>query len=247
MCFIDRRTTLHCGESNFVFYEKAAKNDAVFTGVLYGTQCRPRGFIWIHINIVRRKGNSMDEETKRLIEEINSSPAGTFKLFRATEEEPEVEKSMNNMAELASRVAHAREANCLIEVISLRIQYQDLWLRIYFENRPYNSEKREQEFGRLLRQCFKLGLEEMLYDKIHNFNKDRVKAIHGYLIGVTTYEELSSVVAESDGLSEKLAEFVVRNSGEVVTEDFVNQHHNRGDRVYHIPRLLAHLKERPPI
>ncbi len=189
----------------------------------------------------------MDKETKRFIEEINSSPPGTFKLFRATEEEPEVEKSMNNMAELSSRIAHARKANCLIEVISLRIQYQDLWLRIYFENRHHDAERRQQEFGRLLRQCFKLGLEKTLYDKILKFNKDRVKAIHGYLIGVTTYEELSSVVAESDGLSEKLADFVVRNSGEVVTEDFVNQHHNRGDAVYHIPRLLAHLKERPPI
>jgi hypothetical protein len=189
----------------------------------------------------------MDDETKRLIEEIKSSPPGTFKLFRATEEEPEVEKSMKNMAELASRVAHARQANCLIEVISLRMQYQDLWLRIYFENRPHGAEKREQEFGRLLRQCFRLGLEKTLYDKIHKSNKDRVKAIHGYLIGVTTYEDLNSVVAESDGLSEKLAEFVLRNSGEVVTEDFVNQHHNRGDLVYHIPRLLAHLKVCLPI
>jgi hypothetical protein len=189
----------------------------------------------------------MDDQTRQLIEEINSSPPGTFKLFRATEEQPEVEKSMNNMAELASRVAHARKANCLMEVISLRIQYLDLWLRIYFENRPHNEKKRDQEFGRLLKQCFKLGLDETLYDKIHKFNKDRVKAIHGYLIGVTTYEELNSVVAESEGLSEKLAEFVVCKSGETVTVDFVNQYHNRGDAVYHIPRLLANLKERPPI
>lgn len=189
----------------------------------------------------------MNDQTRQLIEEINSSPPGTFKLFRATEEQPEVEKSMNNMAELASRVAHARKANCLIEVISLRIQYMDLWLRIFFENRPNAGEKREQEFGRLLKQCFKLGFDKGLYDKVHKFNKDRVKAIHGYLIGMTSYEDLNKVVTESEGLSEDVAEFVVINSGDIVTEDFVNQYHNRGDSVYHIPRLLEYLRGGPQI
>jgi hypothetical protein len=189
----------------------------------------------------------MNENTKHLIEEIKSSPAGTFKLFRATENEPEVERSMNNMNELANRVAHARKENCLIEVISLRLQYIDLWLRVFFENTPHDEKTRQQEFGRLLKQCFKLGLDKTLYDQIFKFNKDRVKAIHSYLIGLTTYDELNDVVAESDGLSEKLAEFVLCNSGEEVTSEFETQYHNRGDVVYHVPRLLGHLKTREEI
>lgn len=189
----------------------------------------------------------MDEQTAQLIEAINSSPEGTFKLFKTTEEEPEVERSMENRAELSNRIKTARAQNFLIEVISLRIQYMDIWLRIYFENVPPHEHVRQQEFGRLLRQCFDLGLEKNLYDAILKFNKDRVKAIHGYLLGLTSYSALEEVVKESDGLSERLAEFVVINSGEIVTQEFVNQHHNRGDAVYHIPNLLQNLKSREPI
>lgn len=188
----------------------------------------------------------MDEQTKQLVEAIESSPEGTFKLFHTTEEEPEVERSMANMEDLSKRITHAKNQNCLIEVISLRIQYMDVWLRVFFENVPH-EETRQQEFGRLLKQCFKLGLEKSLYDQIHKFNKNRVKAIHGYLIGLTSYDELEDVINESDGLSEKLAEFVVTNSGETVTSDFVNQHHSRGDTVYNIRNLLQNLQSRASI
>jgi len=177
---------------------------------------------------------------------IRAEPVGTFKLFRATEEQPEVEQAMANLAELAQRIRHARLANCLIEVISLRLQYMDIWLRVYFENTPH-QEARQQEFGRLLKQCFQQGLEKDLYDKIHKFNKDRVKAIHGYLVGVMKYDDLAPVVAESDGLSEALAEFVLVNSGEPVTIEFERQHHNRGDVVRHLPSSIAHLRTRDPI
>lgn len=188
----------------------------------------------------------MDEQTKSLIEAISSSPSGTFKLFRSTEGEPEVEKSMQNMNELVKRITHARNVGCLIEVISLRMQYLDVWLRIFFENVPH-SDKREREFGRLLKQCFKVGLNKNLYDRIYNFNKHRVNSIHGFLLGITTYEEMNAVLNESDGLSRELPEFVIANSGDIVTEEFANEHHNRGDMVYHIPNLLKHLRERPPI
>ena len=153
---------------------------------------------------------------------------------------------MANHADLAARIRHAKGQNCLIEVISLRIQYMDVWLRIYFENTPHSSA-REREFGRLLRQCFEIGLAKTLYDRLVQFNKDRVKAIHGYLLGLIAYDGLRDVVAESDGLAEELTEFVLLNSGEAVTENFEKQHHNRGDAVYHVPNLLAQLRSRPSL
>lgn len=185
-------------------------------------------------------------DTENLFAAIRAEPEGTFKLFRATEDQPEVEQSMANRSELAGRVRYARQANCLIEVVSLRLQYMDIWLRVYFENTPH-QEVRQQEFGRLLRQCLQLGLDKTLYDRIYKFNKDRVKAIHGYLVGVMKYDDLATVVAESDGLSEKLAEFVLINSGEPVTAEFERQYHNRGDAVRHMPSSLAHLRSREPI
>jgi hypothetical protein len=153
---------------------------------------------------------------------------------------------MANRSELAARIKHAKETGCFIEVISLRLQFIDLWLRVFYENTPH-QEPRQREFGRLLKQCLKQGLEKNLYDRIHAFNGDRIKAIHGYLIGVTTYEELRVVVETSEGLSEALAEFVVLNCGETVTDQFEHQHHNRGDTVYHVSNLLARLRSGAPL
>lgn len=153
---------------------------------------------------------------------------------------------MANQAELDARIRHAKASNCLIEVISLRLQYLDLWLRIFFENTPH-QEARQREFGRLLKQCLTQGLDKTLYDRIHKFNGHRVKVMHGYLIGLTTYQEIGAVTEESEGLSEAVAEFVLLNSGEVVTDEFQNQHHNRGDAVYNVPGLLGHLRSRPSI
>lgn len=185
----------------------------------------------------------MDQSTAQLIDAIKSSPPGTFKLFRATEENPEVEQSIANRQDLALRVRHARDSGCLIEVISLRLQYMDIWLRVYYENTPH-SEKREREFGRLLKQCLKQGLRKDLFEKIHQFNRDRVKAIHGYLVGLIAYDQLDNVIKESDGLSEDLTEFVLLNSGEAVTEAFATQHHNRGDAVYPVQSLIEHLRSK---
>lgn len=186
------------------------------------------------------------DSTFDLITNIRTSPPGTLKLYRATEDQPEVEQAMANRSNLAQRINHARQCSCFIEVISLRIQYMDMWLRVFFENTPH-TEVRKKEFGALLKQCFNSGFEKNLYDRIHNFNQHRINAIHGYLVGTTNYGEISKTVDESDGLSEALAEYVLLNSGEIVTEEFIKQHHNRGDMVFHIPNLLQDLRSRLPI
>src|SRR6266850_2756011 len=99
----------------------------------------------------------MSIDTEKLLRAIRSLPPGTFKLFRATEAQPEVEQSMANREDLSDRVCNARQAKCFIEVISLRLQYMDIWLRVYYENSSH-TEIREREFGRLLKQCFGVGL-----------------------------------------------------------------------------------------
>lgn len=148
-------------------------------------------------------------------------------MFRTLDIDPNVEQSMANMSELEGRIVHARRAGCLIEVVSLRLQYLDGYLRKYFNNTP-NGGRREREFGKLLKQCVQLGLEKSIYDRIVSFNKARVNAIHGYLTGAMVYTDLSVVLEASDGISEVLAEFVLLNCGEVVTPEFEKKHSNRG-------------------
>ena len=184
--------------------------------------------------------------TQDIIGAISSEPPGTFKLYRATEEQPEVEQSIRNMDEFAKRVKHAKASNCLIEVISLRLQYMDMWLRIFFENTPHH-EKRQQEFGRLLKQCLHKGLNKLLYDKIYKFNKERVNAIHGYLIGALKYDDLTKIISTTDGLSEDLTEFVILNSGTPMIENAEGGYYfNRGDRILCIPDTIYNLRSRDP-
>jgi len=187
-----------------------------------------------------------DAETADLLRLIREAPQGTFKLYRGTENEPEVEQSMANLAQLSDRIQCARSANCLIEVISLRLQHMDLWLRVFYENIPHDGQ-RQREFGRLLRQCFDAGLTKSLYDRVHAFNDHRILAIHGFVLGQTTYDELAAVVEESDGLAEALVEFVLLNCGEIVTAEFENQPHQRGDAVYNVPAMIQQLRSSPSI
>ena len=152
---------------------------------------------------------------------------------------------MANRAELSDRISHARLGGCFIEVISIRLQYLDLWLRTIFSN-TNQTDKRKREFGALLKQCKKY-LSEDLYSRISDFNDGRIDAVHGYVIGTTSYGALADVIAKSDGLSEDLADFVILNFGEIVTDDFENQHHNLGDRIFHVASVREHLKSRVPI
>lgn len=198
----------------------------------------------------RRWGEAQmtDSGTGSLLAAIETLPPGTLKFFKGTDKEPAVEASMRNRAELSRRMSHARNVHCWIEVISLRLQYLDLWLRIYFDNveKPSSPKvKREREFGRLLRQCFELGLEKRLYDKINLFNAKRIKAIHGYLVGSIAYKEVEKAVTDSDDLPTAVTEFVLKNAGAPVTSAFKDEYHGRGDAVYHIPNLLMSLKMDP--
>ena len=181
-----------------------------------------------------------------LVEALSVAP-GSVKLFVATSQNPDVEGAMRNLSELASRMEHARKAGCWIEAISLRLQYQDMWLRTYFENSG-PKEERQREFGRLLRQCFEQGLHKALYDRLARFNKARIQAIHGFMVGSIAYGDLQTVVTDSDGLSEDLAEFVLLNSGQVVTlQDLEGRHANRGDQIFHLPSCIEHLRGRGPM
>jgi len=183
------------------------------------------------------------------IEEVRAAPAGTYRLYVTPEANPNVEASMAAIDELPNRVAQARAADCWIEVLSLRLQYLDRWLRVFFANVPNAGARREQEFGRLLRQCFNLGLDKALYDRLHAFNKMRRDAIHGFLVGTISYAEIKDVTIKTDGISEAVAAWVLQNCGELLTPESVpaERFYNRGDAIQHIGSCVEFLRNRPPL
>jgi hypothetical protein len=150
---------------------------------------------------------------------IETEPEGTFRLFKAdgvgTEER--IQQHLSNYDEIASRIAHAVQSECLIEVVSLRLQVMDYWMRVYFSNRASEGQTREREFGRLLRQCLDLAMPQALYARLIDFNKKRIDAIHGYVVGNTSYSALRKVAADCESLLRDVVIFVVKNGGTVVT------------------------------
>ncbi|MEX5546108.1 hypothetical protein Q1J68_10875 [Pseudomonas pergaminensis] len=183
----------------------------------------------------------MTEEAFDLFEMILSHPPGSFKYFHSEGKEVDIQQALKNKDELQARIAHARNSNCFIEVISLRLQHLEMWLRIYYNNSRHN-EPRQQEFGRLIKQCFKIGLNKNIYDRLSTFNKDRRISIHGYLMGQMKYNDFYKTIEDSDTLSQDLIEFVILNAGEVVTEEHRTSHNNVGDLIFFVDRVLADLK-----
>jgi hypothetical protein len=154
-----------------------------------------------------------------LYREVENSPAGSYKMFIATGAgiEENINQHMQNIRELKIRINHANSVNCFIEVISIRLQIIDYWLRLFYSSKAKSAEKREREFGRFLKQSFDLGLDKNLYDKLLKFNMHRINAIHGYVIGTISYETINKVALESNKLLKESVEFVVLNSGKIVT------------------------------
>lgn len=150
---------------------------------------------------------------------VENEPEGTFRLYKAdgvgTEER--IQQHLSNSDELEKRLTHAVESKCVIEVISLRLQVIDFWLRMYYSNRAPKGSVREREFGRLIKQCFDLGMPESLYLRLKTFNARRVDAIHGYVVGSTSYDALVPVAEATERLLKDVVIFVVSHSGTVVT------------------------------
>lgn len=187
----------------------------------------------------------MNEKPIDIFDLILSEPIGSFKYFHSEGAETHIRQALENQEEIGERIKHARNSNCLIEVISLRLQNMDMWLRVFYSNTP-TKEKRKQEFGPFIRQCFDVGLDKKIYDRLVKFNKDRRVAIHCYLLGQMKYEDFRATVDNSDGLADEIIKFVILNAGEIVTPEHRNMSGKAGDSIFRV-RDLIHVLEQNPL
>jgi hypothetical protein len=150
------------------------------------------------------------------------SPAGTFKSLPNALDIGivDLEKSWTNYIEGASRSQHAYASGCYIEVISLRLQHLDYWLRNYWVSRNKKGKifdpDDKRTFGAILSDCEKLGFEKSLVDRMKLFNASRVDAIHKYLLGAIHYDELKVACDEHKGLDAEVAKYVRDQVGVVI-------------------------------
>jgi len=160
---------------------------------------------------LRKKETLTDGEFRELIQ---LSPPGTFWSLPSLQEigVVDVEKAFQNLKEGPDRTGHAMRNKCYLEVISLRLQHAEFWLRMYWvaknpRRRIFDLDDR-RTFGNLVKDCACLGFRHDLVCRLKTFNRDRVDAIHRYLLGATDYDDLKKVCEDSTGLDGDVGEYV---------------------------------------
>lgn len=165
---------------------------------------------------------------------VQKAPLGTYKryLSAGTGVDFDIHQHIKNLRQISDRIQHAQEHGCLLEVIDLRFQTIDFWLRIYFVNRAPCGSQRPKEFGRLLNECHQRGLKGALHGELVGFNKKRIDACHGFVVGRTDYERLEDVTENSKTLAHEVMLFVIDGCGEIL-EKFEG-YHDVGDMVLNV-------------
>lgn len=145
---------------------------------------------------------------------IRLSPLGTFKSGPnlLTIGITDVDMAFKNFKEGPERVRHALKNGCYLEVISLRLQHAEFWLRLFYVSKNRSGKifnpNDKRTFGEIINDCKLLGFRPDLIKRLKDFNKQRINAIHKYLLGSTDYDELKELCIYSTGLDGEVGRYV---------------------------------------
>jgi len=131
-------------------------------------------------------------------------------------------KALENLTIIVERAKKALENQFYIEFISLKIQYLEFYLKIYWViKNPDNKildETTHKFFGTLINECKTYGFEPVLINKIADFNTTRVKVIHEFMMGATSEEELKIVCEKYSKLGNELYNYVIDECGQFIED-----------------------------
>jgi len=118
---------------------------------------------------------------------------------------------IKNFREISSRINRSRNSGFYIESISLQLQLIDLWLKELVKEKTGKQFVFGEKyfFGDVIKKSQQL-LPPQLYEKVKEFNKIRIKAIHNFIYGDTDYEEIKSVSEKYNSLHVEVFQFVVK-------------------------------------
>jgi hypothetical protein len=123
----------------------------------------------------------------------------------------DLESFSKNFKEINKRIQSSRDAGFHIESISLRLQLVDMRLRLLLNKktgREFAFDGR-YDFGAIIRESQRF-LPPELYDKLNEFNKNRKKAIHKFIYGGTSYEEIEKTSNDYKFLHAEVLKFIVK-------------------------------------
>ncbi len=129
-------------------------------------------------------------------------------------------RACQNYVEGFERAKKAMSVGCYMEVIDLRVQHVDMWLRLLL---VYSAgavriipPDDKRTFGTVIEECSR-RLPPDLLNRLRKFNQTRIEAVHKYLLGGTDYEALKVACDESRGLDTLVYNFVIRAVGKPIS------------------------------
>ena len=153
---------------------------------------------------------------------IRLSPSGSFKSAPnlKTMGIIDINQAFENYKEGIERSRHALENGCYLEVISLRLQHIEFWLRMFWVARNKKGKifdiNDKRTFGVIINDCANLEFRSDLIIRLKELNEHRINAIHKYLLGATDYNQLRKVCEENTGLDREVAEYIRDEIGIVI-------------------------------
>jgi len=160
--------------------------------------------------------------TAEVNDEIAAAPPGTFLALPDLTALGivDVPRAFQNFAEGAARSKAALSQGFFIEVLNLRVQHTELWLRVLLVHTkgggyviPANDKR---TFGQVIEECAS-ALPQTLLDRLRLFNRSRIEAVHKYLLGGTDYAALKQACDDSNGIDKLVYDLVIARVGRPIT------------------------------
>jgi len=132
----------------------------------------------------------------------------------------DLNQALANVLEAGERSKRAFDAGYFVEVIALRSQSAELFLRLYLAAKavppaPIDPDDR-RPLGALINNANDAGFDPACVAALKAFNADRRSGLHRFLLGATSYESLRGVCERSAGLMVKVVEAIGRELGVVL-------------------------------
>ena len=127
-----------------------------------------------------------------------------------------VDQSMENLATLVAHAKDARSKGFYIEFISLKLQFVEFFLRVFYavkSNGQIYAQNDKKTFGVIINECETVGFDGTLIADLKNFNTHRVNAIHKFILGNTSNQELANACDEYQHLGNIIKNYVIGEVG----------------------------------
>jgi hypothetical protein len=168
------------------------------------------------ITELRGKKSLSDDEFRELI--ARSPPGSHVKLPNINAAGlHDLNQALSNLEDAGERARRAFDSGFYIEVIALRSQSVELFLRLFLATKlnltPSFPLDDRRTLGGLIADAEKNGFDTGTAATVRSFLTDRNAGLHRYLLGVASYDDLRGVCERSVSLTKAVVEVIAKEFG----------------------------------